>query len=436
MLGAAIVAMAWTLASAEPTEISKAGMTPTVSSASEGDASKTIDGLFAATDPHWSAADSGVAWLRLDLGSRYTLQQFDYIPRQGTYRQYACIKDYEIYVTDSTSANPADWGPFAASGQWANSDPRKSVVITGPQSGRYVILYALTNYGRAGALEVWAYGEPAPPGPVITAFSVMDQSTESNTLTDSPTVTVLDFTAVPQGSPIAGYMITDIPKGDPVPDPPALDDARWSADPPFAYTITTDTGTQGLDVSLLGWVKDANGQISVKMTSIFCNPNVPVDLDVSVTPNSTVMATVSWTTDTETFSRASYRPQGSDTWIETPWETTHGSSHSRHLTQMTTGTTYEIMLEDNETVQDPFTYDHFPELPEIPKSQISVTTSGDFLQGEGTGAVTIDGMWSGDSPCWSTPEPGWLRLNFGDGYAVQQMAYQARTDLGVAIPLH
>lgn len=76
-------------------------------------------------------------------------------------------KSYAIYVTDSSSSNPSDWGAPVATGTWTwpNLQERKEVTFMA-KTGRYVYFARLSAYGwfteqgypgYAGANEIWVY---------------------------------------------------------------------------------------------------------------------------------------------------------------------------------------------------------------------------------------------------------------------------------------
>ncbi len=135
----------------------------------------------ATTDPGWHNCDytSTTEYLRADQGSSRNVSQVAYVPRvmsanwadgswNGVFRQYT------IYVTDSASANPADWGSPVATGEWywPNRQERKAVSFP-PQAGRYVYFRrgeawgwytrqdGQNNPGYANANEVWVYHQTA-----------------------------------------------------------------------------------------------------------------------------------------------------------------------------------------------------------------------------------------------------------------------------------
>ena len=177
-----------TAACGESPEILKALITATSSSAQGAwYASRAIDGNLLT---HFKAGGgSSVAnpqWLRLDLGTQYLVDTLGYLPRAKD----ACIKDYAIYVTDTSSAVKADWGPAVTSGQLANPvNPASRVNITfTPTPGRYLIFECTSIWGSdyMQAMEVWVHGTHV--GPLVTAFTINDTSTVNPSFTNAADV--------------------------------------------------------------------------------------------------------------------------------------------------------------------------------------------------------------------------------------------------------
>jgi len=133
---------------------------------------KALDGVL--TDPGWHNQSSGwteePAWLRVDLGSSQSINHVGYISRDGTANNFngggsnGAYQQYKLYVTDSSSTNPTDWGIEVAGGQWLwpNGKERRDVTFN-PATGRYVIFRRITasGYGTppgyANVNEVWIY---------------------------------------------------------------------------------------------------------------------------------------------------------------------------------------------------------------------------------------------------------------------------------------
>ena len=111
-------------------EIAKSTMAPTGSSTCcSWPASNTTNSLTA--DPGWVNGTyiTTNEYLRIDLGSSKTLDRVGYIPRQytsmvtdGTGNNNGAYRDYKVYVTDSTSTDPVNWGSpvFIGRFNWPN----------------------------------------------------------------------------------------------------------------------------------------------------------------------------------------------------------------------------------------------------------------------------------------------------------------------------
>ena len=126
---AAVAALVFGSAALAADEIPKGQMTATASSeyrvgGYDYPAGNAIDN-DAGTG--WSNADQGVTneWLRIDLGSTLQVESFDHLAPVG----WGVIRQYSIYVTDSTSTTVGDWGTPAASGEWPNNGERQSVAL-------------------------------------------------------------------------------------------------------------------------------------------------------------------------------------------------------------------------------------------------------------------------------------------------------------------
>ena len=145
-------------------ELSKSGMSTAASSSYDTTWTNTtaINGLLG--DPGWANAiwTEEPAWLRVDLGSSQSINHVVYISRDGTANNFngggsnGAYQQYKLYVTDSSSTNPADWGNEVANGQWLwpNGKERRDVIFN-PTTGRYVIFRRITASG---------YGTPSAPG--------------------------------------------------------------------------------------------------------------------------------------------------------------------------------------------------------------------------------------------------------------------------------
>ena len=99
-------------------------------------ASTTVDGNTG--EPGWISSNTNVPiWLRVDMAVMYEIARFGYQPRVDD--SFGRIKDFEVYVTNSTSTSKADWGAAAATGQFLNNDQRQDFDVT-PTRGRYFVL--------------------------------------------------------------------------------------------------------------------------------------------------------------------------------------------------------------------------------------------------------------------------------------------------------
>ena len=80
--------------------------------------------------------------IQIDLGERYNICQFRYLPRQndGLGGENGMIKDYKFYVSD----DPRDWGSAVASGHFMSSK-RERAVLFNAKRGRYVRLMATSE---------------------------------------------------------------------------------------------------------------------------------------------------------------------------------------------------------------------------------------------------------------------------------------------------
>ncbi len=98
--------------------------------------------------------------MQIDLGTTYSVSKFKYLPRQDG-GQNGRVKDYEIYVSPSTSS----WGTALATGTFANDATEKVVSFTAKE-GRYIRFRALSevnNNAWASAAEFKVTGCIPPP---------------------------------------------------------------------------------------------------------------------------------------------------------------------------------------------------------------------------------------------------------------------------------
>ncbi len=77
--------------------------------------------------------------IQVDMGSRYSVHQFVYYPRQDG--ENGRIKKYELYIGD----NYEDYGPPVATGEWENSAGPQTVKLAKTKSGQYWKLVALSE---------------------------------------------------------------------------------------------------------------------------------------------------------------------------------------------------------------------------------------------------------------------------------------------------
>jgi hypothetical protein len=124
--------------------------------------------------------------LVLDLGARYALDAFRYLPRPysgSTWQTNGRIKDYEIYVSEDATT----WGTPAAAGTLANTAAEKEVVFDSTRIGRYVRLVALSevnghprwiSMAEFNLVGLSASGN-TPPSAANDTFSVAGDSSQN-----------------------------------------------------------------------------------------------------------------------------------------------------------------------------------------------------------------------------------------------------------------
>ncbi len=76
---------------------------------------------------------------QIDMGNRYSVHKFIYLPRQDG--SNGRIKKYELYIGDDYE----DYGPAVATGEWENSGGLQTVTLAKTKSGRYWKLVALSE---------------------------------------------------------------------------------------------------------------------------------------------------------------------------------------------------------------------------------------------------------------------------------------------------
>ena len=337
------------------------------------------------------------AWVRFDLGAKYRVQRIEHQPREY-------YKDVYIYMTDSASADRADWGDPVLITQFPNVNQRLGADFIG--YGRYVIFDARTSWtGSFSMFEVWLYGLRIDP--TVDTFVATDQSTDSELFTSSPTVNIMLDGHAPDG-PIAGYAVTETPE----------EPESWSAESPFTYTITGEPGT----ITLYGWVKGQSGAFVNATHTIIYDPNNPVASDVGVFGLTETEAIVTWTTDLPAVGRVRYQAEGEIDWLATPWETTGLTVHARTLTGLAIGTTYKYIIESNEVVDPERSYVHETFAGEIPKSIMTASTNN--YNATYPPAFAIDDFLG---TFWYTGgTPSWLRIDLGSTYRVMRLGYYRR----------
>ena len=398
-------------------EIPKSVMTATTNNVRSNDpnfvASKAIDGSVSTIG--WLAEITN-GWLKLDLGDRYLVQRLDYNGRPSDYQ--GRIQDYEIYVTDVDSFSKDDWGTPVAAGTFLNENSRQTVTFTSPRNGRYVILYSVSGYasGQSGASEVWLYGQGAAS--YVDQFTLADASTGSPQITNAYVVDVAALSAQGGIEPYVYIIGTDSE------DNPLGGDGRWAAAPATLdiSTLYAEPG-DGLVYTFHAWAKDATGATTPpKALSILYNSDTPLTSDVSVT-DAGIAATVTWTTDSLAFGRVLYRKVGAADWTAAAWEAAYGYSHSVVMTDLCPGRTYEFIIQNNESSDAART--HTRGYGEIPKSMMTATTNNvrsddpNFAASKAINDV-LDTGWLAEIT------NGWLKLDLGDRYQVQQFDYNPR----------
>lgn len=89
----------------------------------------------------WSTGnDPYPHFVYMDLGRKYKLFEFIYLPRQDG-GENGRVKDYELYISDKLN----DWGTVIAKGSFENSAAPKIVKIPEGKTGRYVHFKALSE---------------------------------------------------------------------------------------------------------------------------------------------------------------------------------------------------------------------------------------------------------------------------------------------------
>jgi len=111
----------------------------------EGYAHHAIDedpGTFWHTS--WSSSqDPQPHEIQIDLGLRFEMAGFTYLPRQN--QSNGRIREYEFYVSD----DPKDWGEPVSKGRFRNTTAVQKVEFDKPVGGRYIRLLSRSEVSRA-----------------------------------------------------------------------------------------------------------------------------------------------------------------------------------------------------------------------------------------------------------------------------------------------
>ena len=243
------------------------------------------------SDDGWRCANSDTnPWLRLDLGGRYDVTRFLYMGNPGS--SYHRIKDYQVYVTDADSPNPADWGSAAKSGTFASlpmppvTPPQwgtPQVVKLDPAvTGRYVILRPINQWELwPGASEVWVYGVQAATLTTLDTFTVADadEANPAGTVLTSGTLAVTLAATPGTAVTITGYQI--VVNSNTPPDP---DGEGWETD---ITQLILPAGTPENSVTLYAWVRDSGGYVIGKTYAItYCTGAEIGKSDMTATASS------------------------------------------------------------------------------------------------------------------------------------------------------
>ena len=132
-----------------PAEVSKTGWQSSVDSHETGaPGSMAIDG-----DPstlwhtRWSTSPTSYPHeFQVDMGSRYSVHKFIYLPRQEG--ENGRIKKFELYISDDYE----NYGDAVAKGEWENTAAPQTVTLKTTKSGQYWKLVALSEVND----NIWA----------------------------------------------------------------------------------------------------------------------------------------------------------------------------------------------------------------------------------------------------------------------------------------
>jgi hypothetical protein len=132
-----------------PAEVSKTGWLSNVDSQESGaSGSMAIDGNpNTIWHTRWSTNPNSYPHVfQVDMGSRYSVHKFIYLPRQEGVN--GRIKQYELYISDDYD----DYGLPVATGEWENTAAPQTVILKNTKSGRFWKLVALSEVNG----NIWA----------------------------------------------------------------------------------------------------------------------------------------------------------------------------------------------------------------------------------------------------------------------------------------
>jgi len=160
---------------AQCVEIDKALMSAFASSVQWTPPSVVLNGVVdsqAWDVPLNDGAVGGYPWLRIDLGASQLVGRVRYMPPgYSSYASTGALTQFRVYVTDSVSNDPANWGTPVIEGNWTWSNGLPKLLEFSPKRGRYVYIQCINGLnGRVGARELWIYRklDDAPGSPTIT----------------------------------------------------------------------------------------------------------------------------------------------------------------------------------------------------------------------------------------------------------------------------
>ena len=178
------------------------------------------------------------------------------------------------------------------------------------------------------------------PPPTIQVFTITDQSTGSPRFTNSALVDVF-ISAMGGGGDIDGYLVTT---SDVAPT------EGWLPEAPTTATLTT-TG----DVTLYAWVRNTLGATARKAATIHYDTTTPEVSNVAIAAGDPGTAVVTWNTNVATLGSVKYAVQGTGDWT-TVSESELATAHSVTITGIADGTTYQVVIINNEIEQPAMLY--------------------------------------------------------------------------------